>query len=146
MAAAGTVAVLASLLAGRLILSAHGYTAVLSSGAGPTLRAAAGSVLYLTLIALLSLGAATALRDAGVAIAVVLGLQYVLPVVGSLVLSPAWEHRFQRYSPARAAGLAIEATRHLGGLPIGPWQGLGVLAGWAAAALLAGGLLRLRDA
>ena len=31
-------------------------------------------------------------------------------------------------------------------LPIGPWAGLGILAAWAAAALLAGGLLlRLRD-
>jgi ABC-2 type transport system permease protein len=45
------------------------------------------------------------------------------------------------------AGLAVQATRHLGALPIGPWPGLGVLAAWAAAALLAGGLLlRLRDA
>jgi ABC-2 type transport system permease protein len=45
------------------------------------------------------------------------------------------------------AGLAIQATINLGSLPIGPWAGLGVLAGWAAAALLAGGLLlRLRDA
>jgi ABC-2 type transport system permease protein len=34
-----------------------------------------------------------------------------------------------------------------GTLPIGPWVGLGVLAAWAAAAMLAGGLvLRLRDA
>jgi ABC-2 type transport system permease protein len=143
--AAGAVGVLASLLAGRLILPAHGFAA-LSLGDGATLRAAIGSVLYLALIALLSLGAATALRDSGLAIAVVLGLLYVLPVIGGLVLSPAWEHRFQRYSPA-SAGLTIEATRHLGGLPIGPWQGLGVLAAWAAAALLAGGLLlRLRDA
>jgi ABC-2 type transport system permease protein len=45
-----------------------------------------------------------------------------------------------------SAGLAIQATTGLHGLPIGPWAGLGVLAAWAAAALLAGGLvLRLRD-
>jgi ABC-2 type transport system permease protein len=45
------------------------------------------------------------------------------------------------------AGLAIEVTRNIAKQPIGPWQGLGVLAAWAAAALLAGGLLlRLRDA
>ena len=45
------------------------------------------------------------------------------------------------------AGLAIQATRNLGTLPIGPWAGLGVLAAWTAVALLAGGLLlRLRDA
>jgi ABC-2 type transport system permease protein len=46
-----------------------------------------------------------------------------------------------------SAGLAIQNTRNLGSLPIGPWEGLGVLAVWAAGALLAGGaLLRLRDA
>jgi ABC-2 type transport system permease protein len=46
-----------------------------------------------------------------------------------------------------SAGLAIQATTNLHGLPIRPWAGLGVLSAWAAAALLAGGLLlRLRDA
>jgi len=45
------------------------------------------------------------------------------------------------------AGLAIQATTGLRSLPISPWAGLGVLAAWAAAAMLAGGLLlRLRDA
>ena len=113
---------------------------------GPTLRAAAGSVLYLALIALLSLGAATALRDSAVAITVVLGLLYIFPVLGDVILNPVWQHRIERWAPMNA-GLAIQATRNLGALPIGPWPGLGVLAAWAAAALLAGGLLlRLRDA
>ena len=45
------------------------------------------------------------------------------------------------------AGLAIQATIGLRSLPLQPWAGLGVLAAWAAAALIAGGLvLRLRDA
>lgn len=45
------------------------------------------------------------------------------------------------------AGLAIQATNGLSSLPISPWAGFGVLAAWAAAALLVGGLvLRLRDA
>jgi len=45
------------------------------------------------------------------------------------------------------AGLAVQSTTNLSKLPIGPWAGLGVLAAWAAAALLAGWLLlRLRDA
>jgi ABC-2 type transport system permease protein len=138
-------------LAGRYILPGNGFTGAhgslpLSLGDGPTLRAAAGSVLYLALIALLSLGLATALRDSGATIAVVLGLLYVVPVLGQLILDPHWERRIQRYAPTDA-GLAIQATRNLRTLPIGPWQGLGVLAVWAAAALLAGGLIfRLRDA
>jgi ABC-2 type transport system permease protein len=45
------------------------------------------------------------------------------------------------------AGLEIQASTGLRSLPISPWAGLGVLAAWAAAALLAGTLmLRLRDA
>lgn len=149
--AAGTVAVLGSLLAGRLLQPGNGFTAArgflaLSLEHGPTLRAAAGSVLYLALIALLSLGAASMLRDSAVAISVVLGFLYVFPVIGDVILSPQWQHRIERWTPANA-GLAIQATRNLGTLPIGPWQGLAVLAGWAGAALLAGGLLlRLRDA
>jgi ABC-2 type transport system permease protein len=150
--AAGTVSVLGSVLAGRFILPVNGFTAAhhfaaLSLGDGPTLRAAAGSVLYLALIALFSLGLATALRDSGATIAVVLALIYIVPIFTELgTLDPVWQHRLQRYGPM-TAGLAIQATRNLGKLPIAPWQGLGVLAAWAAAALLAGGLLlRLRDA
>jgi hypothetical protein len=49
--------------------------------------------------------------------------------------------------PWAKAGLIIKDSTHLGSLPISPWAGLGVTAGWAAAALLAGGLLlRIRDA
>ncbi len=149
--AAGAFAVLGSLLASRWLLAANGYTptrgfVLLSLYHGPTLRAAAGSVLYLGLISLLSLGIAAAARDSGVAITVTLGLIYVVPVLGGLILDPHWERRFERYAPA-SAGLAIQATRDLAALPIGPWEGLGVLAAWSGLALLAGWiLLRLRDA
>jgi ABC-2 type transport system permease protein len=149
--AAGAVAVGASLLAGRLLEPGNGFTAghgfaPLSLAHGPTLRAAAGSVLYLALIALLSLGTATALRDSAAAITAVLGLLYIFPVLGDVILNPVWQHRVERWAPMNA-GLAIQATRNLRTLPIGPWAGLGVLAAWAAVALLAGGLLlRLRDA
>jgi len=45
------------------------------------------------------------------------------------------------------AGLAIQATTNLRSLVIAPWAGLGVLAAWAAASLIAGGvMLKLRDA
>jgi len=148
---AGTIAVLGSVLAGQFILAGRGSTAahgspLLSLGDGPVLRAAAGSVLYLALIALLSLGAATAVRDAATAIGVVLGLLYLFPIIAQAVSDPHWQRHLQQLGPM-TAGLAIQATTHLSSLPIGPWAGLGVLAAWAAAALLAGGLLlRLHDA
>lgn len=149
--AAGTVAVLGSVLAGRLILPGHGFTAAhdypqLSLGDGPVLRAAAGSVLYLALIALLSLGVGAAARDSAVATGIVLGLLYLIPIIATVVGAPGWHRHLQQVAPM-TAGLAIEATTSLRNLPISPWAGLGVLAAWAAAALLTGWLtLRLRDA
>jgi len=149
--AAAIPAVLGSVLAGRLILPGHGYTPahgypVLSLADGTVLRAAAGTVLYLGLIALLSLGIATAVRDAAVAIGAVLGLLYLFPILGQVVGDPHVARLIQQIGPM-TAGLEIQASTGLGHLPIAPWAGLGVLAAWAAAALLAGTLLlRLRDA
>ncbi|HEY5428205.1 MAG TPA: hypothetical protein VIK04_03750 [Solirubrobacteraceae bacterium] len=148
---AGAVAVLGSVLVGRLILPGHGFTAahgyaLLSLSHGPTLRAAAGSVLYLGLIALLSLGVATAVRESAVAIGLVLGLLYLFPILAALVTDPQLKRHLQQIAPM-TAGLAVQATTNLGRLPIAPWAGLAVLAGWAAAAVLVGGLLlRWRDA
>jgi ABC-2 type transport system permease protein len=147
--AAGATGVLASFLAGRLILPGHGFTpahgySLLSLGNGPDVRAAFGSVLYLALIALLALGAAAAVRDSAVAIGVVLGLLYLFPVVAS-ALGQDWSRHLQQIGPM-SAGLAIQATTGLHSLPLTPWQGLGVLALWAAGALILGGLmLRSRD-
>lgn len=149
--ATGAVAVLASVLAGRLLLDqhgidpAHGYQA-LSLANGTVLRAAAGSALYLALIALLSLGVATAVRDSAVSIGVVLGLLYLFPIVAGVVGDADWKRHLDQISPM-TAGMYIQATTDLRSLPLAPWQGLGVLAAWAAGALLAGGLLLgLRDA
>jgi ABC-2 type transport system permease protein len=147
----GTIAVLASLLAGRFILPGHGIGPshgypVLSPGDGPALRAAFGSVLYLALIALLSLGAAAALREAAAAIGAVLGLLYLFPIIAAVAGNATVSRHLQQIGPM-TAGLAIQATTGLSSLPISPWAGLGVLAAWAAGALLLGGLLlRTRDA
>jgi ABC-2 type transport system permease protein len=149
--AAGTIAVLGSLLAGRLILPGNGFVAarghpLLSLADGPTMRAAAGSVLYLALVALLSLGTATAVRDSATAIGIVLALLYLFPIIAQAVSDPDWQRHLEQIGPM-SAGLAVQATTNPRSLPIGPWAGLGVLAAWAAAALLTGGLLlQRRDA
>ncbi|WP_113703279.1 ABC transporter permease subunit [Nonomuraea lactucae] len=144
---AGTAAVLGSVLAGRLVLPGRGFTAApLSLADGPTLRAVAGSVLYLALIALLSLGVGTAVRDSAAAAGVVLGLLYLSSILPYMVGDPDWQRLLWRLSPMNA-GLAVQATTHLSSLPLSPWAGLGVLSAWAGAALLCGGLLlRRRDA
>jgi ABC-2 type transport system permease protein len=149
--AAGTAGVAGSVLAGRLILPGHGFTPangfpLESLAHGPVLRAAAGSVLYLALVGLLSLGAAAALRDSAVAIGAVLALLYLFPIVAAVAASQNWYRHLEQIGPM-TAGLAIQATTGLRDMPISPWAGLGVLAAWAAGALLLGGVvLSRRDA
>ncbi|HWG01727.1 MAG TPA: ABC transporter permease [Trebonia sp.] len=149
--ASSLVAVLGSVLAGRLLLPARGLSAangytLLSLADGADLRATLGSVLYLTLIALLALGVTAAVRDSGVAIGIVLGLLFLFPILAAFVPGRTLARHLEQASPL-IAGQYIEATTGLRSLPLTPWQGLGVLALWAAGALLIGGLvLRLRDA
>ncbi|WP_242905130.1 ABC transporter permease subunit [Actinomadura terrae] len=120
VAVAGTVAVLGAVAAGRLVLPPDG---------DPAPRAAAGSVLYLVLIALLGLGVAAIVRDAASSAGAVLALLYLPPILAGAVGDLRW---LQRMGPAG---------------PDGTWTGLGATAGWAAAALLVGGLLlHVRDA
>jgi ABC-2 type transport system permease protein len=148
---AGTAAVLASLLVARLALPGNGFTAadgyqLISLGDGTTMRAAAGTVLYLVLVGLLSLGVTTAVRDAATAIGLVLGLLYLFPILLALVGNPNWHRHLEQIGPT-TAGQAIEATTNLHGLVIGPWAGLGVLAAWTVGAVLVGGaLFVVRDA
>ncbi|HWD09730.1 MAG TPA: ABC transporter permease [Actinomycetota bacterium] len=148
---AGTVAVLGSLLAGRLILQANGFTpahgyALVSLAHGSTVRAAVGSVLYLTLIALLALGAATMLRDTAAAIGAALGALYLFPILGGVVSDPTWQRHLTQIGPM-TAGLGIQTTVNVHSLTLTPWTGLGVSVLWAAGAMAAGGLLlSLRDA
>jgi ABC-2 type transport system permease protein len=149
--AAGAAAVLACVLAGRLILAGRGFTPangyqLMSLGNGPDLRAACGSVLYLALVALLALGIATAVRDSAAAIGGVLALLYLFPVAAVAVIKQHWQRHLEQIGPM-TAGLYIQATVGVRALPLAPWQGLGVLALWAAGALILGGLLlRFRDA
>jgi ABC-2 type transport system permease protein len=142
---AAVAAVIGSLVAARVLLPGHGL-APLSLTDGLVLRAAFGSVLYLGLVALLSLGIAAAVRDTAAAVGLSLGLLYLWPIVAAAVADPVWQRRLERIGPM-TAGLRIQATTDVRQLPIGPWAGLGILTAWAAAALLIGGLtLRLRDA
>jgi ABC-2 type transport system permease protein len=147
---AGVLAVTGCLIAGRLLLPAaglgpgHGYALVSISNA-PTLRAAVGSVAYLVLIALLSLGIATAIRDTAVSLGAVLAVLYLPPLLAEAVSGPLRRH-LEQVAPM-TAGLAVQTTANSHSQVIGPWAGLAVLAAWAAGSLLIGGLLlRLRDA
>jgi ABC-2 type transport system permease protein len=150
---AGLVGVLGAILAGRTILPGNGFTAANgypppSLADEPTLRAVIGTVLYLGLVALFSLGVAAAVRHAAAGITIVMAMLYV-PFILTLILplTPDTREMILKYSPM-TAGLAVQATvERADSVPIGPWAGLGVLAAYTAAGVLAGyTMLRMRDA
>lgn len=140
--AAGAIGTFLALVAGRSVLATNGFGAAAGSPrwsltGGLTVRAALGTVGYLVLVAMLALGVAAVVRDAAVAIVSVLGLLFLFPLLGLVLTDATWQHRLHRYSPMDA-GLAVQATRGLDHLVIGPWAGLGILAAYSAATLLAG--------
>jgi ABC-2 type transport system permease protein len=149
--AAAAVSVLGSLAAARGILPGNGFTAAngyppLSLADGPTARAYGGTVLYFGLIGLLSLGVGVAVRHTAAALSIVLSVLFVAPIAAVFLADSRARDLVLTYSPM-TAGLAIQATRRLGELPIGPWSGLGVLAGYAAGAMLLGAVVfAVRDA
>ena len=110
-----------------------------------TLRAAAGSVIYLGLIGLLSLGIATLIRDSAVAVGAVLGVLYLFPIVIQVVADPDWKQHLQQIAPTNA-GLAIQSTVDLQSLAISPWLGLAYSRLGRRAMLAAAVALRVRDA
>jgi ABC-2 type transport system permease protein len=151
VAAAGAAGVLGSVAVGRTILISNGFTSdngypALSLAEGPTLRAAGGTVLYLTLVALLGLGVGAVVRDTVGAVTVTLTVLYLFPIAARLVSDPVWSERLQTYTPM-PAGLAIQTTTNLDRLPIQPWPGIVVLAAYAATAVAAGVVaVKIRDA
>jgi ABC-2 type transport system permease protein len=145
--AASAVATAACMLIGWLVLPAHGFTAAngfdLFSGA--MWRAWLCALAYLTLVAMLGLGVATAVRDAAVGVGAALALLYLFPVI-ALAAGQAVQRWVERIGPM-SAGMDSQATVALRGLPLTPWQGLGVVTLWAAGTLILGtAVLRKRDA
>ena len=145
---AALLAVLGSLAAGLQLLpsrgftSSHGYPS-LSLDSATMLRVTFGSMLYLALIGLLSLGIATAVRDAAVAIGLVFTLMFVFPILVAFIHNAPLQRHLEQIAPM-LAGMAIQNTVNVASQPLGPWAGLGVLALWAGGALLLGWVVLLR--
>jgi ABC-2 type transport system permease protein len=150
-AATGVLAVIGALMAGGAVLPRKGFT--VAHGYGPlsladdlTRRAAIGTVIYLALVTLLAAGLGLILRDTAGTLIVTFALLFGSPIIAMLITDPSWQHRIHRFSPMDA-GLAIQATRNLAAEHIGPWAGIGVLAAYTAAAVVAGLVVfQLRDA
>ncbi|MFN2608277.1 MAG: ABC transporter permease subunit [Acidimicrobiales bacterium] len=128
---------------GQAIFSAK--HAGVSLGDPGVLRAVVGGGLYLAVTGALGLGLATLLRRTAGAIAALVGLLLILPILVNFLPSP-WNDDIARYLPGEA-GAAIFRVIPDSSTALGPWAGLAVFAAYAVAALALGWLvLQRRDA
>jgi ABC-2 type transport system permease protein len=122
----------------------HSRVAVSLSEPGVT-RAVIGTGFYLTVLGLLALAVGGLIRHTAGAIATVIGIVLVLPILTGL-LPGSWGAHLNAYLPEQAGSLITHAQQQSGDL-LSPWQGFGVLCGWAALLLAAAAyLLNRRDA
>jgi ABC-2 type transport system permease protein len=138
--AVGLVTVLVTFVGGQGLLGAHG----ISIGHPEAVRAVFGSTLYLTVVAVLGTGLGFLIRSTAGAIATLLGVLLVLPVVAA-ALPGSSGTTFGRYLPSMA-GRAIFIMNGGPGM-LSPWTGFTIFLLYTAAVMAAAALaLRLRDA
>ncbi len=134
---AGLVACVGAFGIGQAIFTAK--HAGVSLGDPGVTRAVFGGALYLGAVGLLGLGLAAVLRRTAGAIATLVGLLLVLPILVNFLPSP-WNDDIAKYLPGEAGGSIFHVVQR-SSTALSPWPGFAVLCAWAAAALVLGGIL-----
>ena len=138
----GEIVTFGSFFLGSAIL--HSHVAV-SLGQPGVARAVIGTGLALTVLGLFAMAIGALIRHTAGAIATVIGVVLVLPILTGLLPGSVGAH-INAYLPEQAGGLISQAHEQAGNL-LTPWQGFGVFCIWTALLLIAAGyLLRRRDA
>jgi ABC-2 type transport system permease protein len=134
------VTAFASFFLGQAMLGPHRA----SLGDDGVLRAVVGGALYMTLIAVFSMGVAAMLRSPMLALGVLMPLFFLLsPILGTVEATK----KVGQYLPDQAGARVMQVVTIDDDVPYGPWGGLGIMALWCLV-VVAGGylLLRRRDA
>ncbi|QKW07235.1 ABC transporter permease [Streptomyces sp. NA04227] len=125
---------------GQALLGDHAA----SLGDKGVLRAVIGAALYMTLIALFSMGVAAMLRSPMLALGILMPFFFLVSNILGVV--PATE-KFGEYLPDQAGSAIMKVVETDGGASYGPVGGLLIMCLWVAAALTGGYLtLKRRDA
>jgi hypothetical protein len=131
-----------SFFVGSTILQSHVHTSLSDPG---LLRAVIGTGLALSVLGVFSIAIGALIRHTPGAIATVIGVVLILPILTGLLPGSAGKH-INAYLPEQAGGLMTQAHRHAGDL-LSAWQGFGVFCLWTALLLAAAAsLLSRRDA
>ncbi|MGX1133158.1 ABC-2 type transport system permease protein [Streptomyces glaucescens] len=116
-----------------------------SIGDPGVLRAVIGGGLYMTLIAMFSMGVAAMLRSPMLSLGILMPFFFLISnILGNVDATK----KLGRFLPDQAGSRIMQVVPPIDDdIPYGPWGGLGIMALWVAAAL-AGGyvLLKRRDA
>jgi ABC-2 type transport system permease protein len=126
-------------LVAQSILSSKHIQTTLSAPGVP--RIVVGSALFLVAVSLLGLGLAALFRHTAAAISTVFGLMLVLTILSNFLPSD-WQANIDKYLPLNAGMAVMQAATQPGRL--GPWAGLSLMFGYAAIALVTGGVVLLR--
>jgi len=139
----GLVASVSAFFIGQGILSAKFHQATL--GQAGVLRAIIGGAAYLAVIGALGVGLGTMLRRTAGAIAALVGLLLILPILVNFLPSP-WSQDISKYLPLQAGQNIFRAAPASSG-DLSTWVGFVVFCAYAVAALICGALLlNRRDA
>lgn len=115
-----------------------------SLGDEGVLRAVIGGGLYMTLIAVFSMGVATMLRSPMLSLGILVPFFFLISTVLGYVDATK---KVARFLPDQAGSRIMRVVPPVDDTPYGPWGGLGIMVLWVLAALVGGYvLLRRRDA
>jgi ABC-2 type transport system permease protein len=136
--AVGTVTSFATFFLGQAMLGSYGV----SIGEPGVLRAVFGGGLYMTLIALFSMGVAAMLRGPLLSLGILMPFFFL---ISNILNGVSATQKVGRYLPDQAGSRILRVVTPLDNpTPYGPWGGLGIMTLWVIAAL-AGGLVLLRS-
>ncbi|CAM3431424.1 ABC transporter permease subunit [Streptomyces albus] len=125
---------------GQALLGPHGV----GIGDPGVLRAVFGGGLYMALIALFAIGITFVLRSPLLAFAILMPWFFL---VSNILGTVEATKKVGQYLPDQAGTTVISVVPETLDRPYGPWEGLLILVGWTAAALVAGLIvLKKRDA
>ncbi|MFJ5263882.1 ABC transporter permease [Streptomyces sp. NPDC088387] len=116
-----------------------------SIGDPGVLRAVIGGGLYMTLIAMFSMGVATMLRSPMLSLGILMPFFFL---ISNILGNVSATEKIGRYLPDQAGSKIMQVVTPVDDdTPYGPWGGLTIMAIWVAASLLGGYiLLKRRDA
>ena len=140
--AVGLVACFAAFFIGQSILSGTTKFHHASIGDPGALRAVIGGAMYLSVLGALGIGLGTMLRRTAGAIAALVGLLLILPILVNFLPSP-WSTDISKFLPLQA-GNNVFHTAKLSSTDLSLWVGFAVFCVYAVASLAVGAVLLVR--